>query len=63
MESEFMRGAKMAYNDCADLIAHMAETLPPELSFAAGGFVEMALGIRKKIEVMESLVSTTETKQ
>jgi hypothetical protein len=63
MDSEFMRGAKMAYNDCADLIADMAKNLPPELDFAASGFVVIAEGIRKKLSNMEFLLSDKETKQ
>ena len=55
--TEYFDGAAMAYNDVADLIASMAKNLPAELSFAAGGFADIAAGIRKKVETMQFLIS------
>lgn len=57
MKSDYFDGAKMAYNDVADWIAHMSASLPPELDFAASGFAVIAEGIRNKIKNLEFLLS------
>jgi len=61
--NEFMKGANMAYNDCADLVDTMVKDLPAELVFMADGLSGLSAGMREKLHNMEILISNAETKQ
>lgn len=54
---EFFEGAAGAYTDCADLIDHLAASLPPEVAFAAPALKTLAAGIREKIDNIDFLLN------
>jgi len=49
---DFMRGAEMAYLDCAKWMRHLAHNMPQELAFVAPQFEEIAKAFEAKIGLM-----------
>jgi hypothetical protein len=52
----FIRGARMAYEDCANWMEHLAANLPAPVSFCDQTFYQVAETFRKKIGLMEQFV-------
>lgn len=58
---EFIEGAEMAYNDCADLMETFARDIPDELSFMKDSFIDISNGFREKIILMKSMKESMES--
>lgn len=54
---EFFKGMSNAYEDCAQFIDTMRDSLPPEMEPLSDGFSVMSEGIRGKIDQLQVIVA------
>ena len=60
---EFMRGARMAYEDCADLVQRLSDGLPEELKFAKSEFTIISDGMKQKIDLLDKKIKQLDSEK
>jgi hypothetical protein len=54
---DFFKGMVCAYEDCADFIEHLCDTLPEELAFFKPVLKTTSNGIREKVQILKKTVA------